>query len=103
MGGNVEGTTATFLPRRLRLLQESRPERQLRGLRQAALAYLGKPLADLTDDELAQLVAMIEAPNEPHPLRNRAAYEQRLARVKAVLAGRCAPAGWFDTTCAHCG
>lgn len=76
--------------------------RQVHGLQEAARAYLGKPLAELGDDELAQLVAMIQAPNALHPLRNRAAYEERLARVRAVLAGRCAPAGWFDTTYAHC-
>ena len=34
--------------------------------------------------------------------RNRAAYEERLVRVRAVLAGRCQPAGWFDTAYAHC-
>ena len=76
--------------------------RQVRGLQEAALAYLGKPLAALGDDEMAQLVVMIQAPNALHPIRNRAAYALRLARARAVLAGRCKPAGWFDTTYAHC-
>lgn len=76
--------------------------RQVRGLEQAAQAYLGKPLGALDDDEMAGLVAMIKAPNAFHPLRNRAAYATRLARVRAVLAGRCRPAGWLDTDYAHC-
>ena len=76
---------------------------QVRGLEAAALAYLGKPLDQVGDDEMAQLVTMIRAPNALHPVRKRAAYELRLARVRAVLAGRCEPAGWFDTTYAHCG
>ncbi|QOL51138.1 transglycosylase domain-containing protein [Massilia litorea] len=76
--------------------------RQLRGLEQGAQAYIGKPLAALDDDEMARLVALIKAPNELHPLRNRQAYERRLARVKAVLAGRCKPDGWLDTNYAHC-
>ncbi|QNA90657.1 transglycosylase domain-containing protein [Massilia sp. Dwa41.01b] len=76
--------------------------KQVRGLEGAAQAYLGKPLAALGDDEMAALVAMIRAPNELHPLRNHEAYELRLLRVRAVLSGRCKPAGWFDTTYAHC-
>lgn len=77
--------------------------RQLRGLEQGAQAYIGKPLAALDDDDMARLVALIKAPNELHPLRNREAYELRLARVRAVLAGRCRPSGWLDTTYARCG
>ena len=77
--------------------------RQVRGLEAAAHAYLGKPLAAASDDEMAGLVAMIKAPNEYHPLRNPEAYKLRLARVRAVLAGRCRPDGWLDTTYAHCG
>lgn len=76
--------------------------RQVRGLEAAAQAYLRKRLADASDDEMAGLVARIQAPNEFHPVRNRVAYELRLARVRAVLAGQCRPAGWFDTTYAHC-
>jgi len=77
--------------------------RQLRGLEQGARAYLGKPLAALSDDEMARLVAMLKAPNELHPVRNRDAYALRLERVRAVLAGRCQPDGWLDTNYAHCG
>lgn len=76
--------------------------RQVRGLAQAAQAYLGKPLGALHDDEMAGLVAMIKAPNTFHPLSNPAAYQARLARVRAVLAGQCRPSGWLDTDYAHC-
>lgn len=76
--------------------------RQVRGLEQAAQAYLGKPLAALDEGEMAGLVAMIKAPNDYHPVRNRAVYAARLARVRAVLAGPCRPSGWLDTDYAHC-
>jgi membrane carboxypeptidase/penicillin-binding protein len=76
--------------------------RQVRGLAAAAQAYLGKPLAAVNDDEMAGLVAMIKAPNEFHPLRHPDAYQLRLARVRAILAGRCRPDGWLDTSYAHC-
>lgn len=76
--------------------------RQVRGLEQAARAYLGKPLGALDEDEMAGLVAMIKAPNDFHPVRNPAAYAVRLARVRAVLTGQCRPAGWRDTDYAHC-
>jgi len=75
---------------------------QVRGLAQAAQAYFGKPLAQLSDAESAGLVAMIKAPNAYHPVREPAAHALRLARVQAVLDGSCRPAGWFDTDYAHC-
>ncbi len=76
--------------------------RQVRGLEAAAQAYLGKPLAAVDEDGMARLVAMIKAPNELHPVRNRDAFELRLARVRAVLAGRCQPKGWLDTSYVQC-
>jgi membrane carboxypeptidase/penicillin-binding protein len=76
--------------------------RQVRGLEAAAQAYLGKPLAAVNDGEMAGLAAMIKAPNDYHPVRNREAYQLRLARVRAVLGGRCRPDGWLDTSYAHC-
>lgn len=77
--------------------------RQLRGLAQAAQAYLGKPLAGATEAEFIALVAMIKAPNHFHPERNPEALAQRVARVQSLLAGRCEPSGWFDTEFADCG
>jgi len=75
---------------------------QVRGLAQAAQAYVGKPLAQLSDAESAGLVTMIKAPNAYHPVREPAAHALRLARVHAVLDGSCRPAGWFDTDYVHC-
>jgi membrane carboxypeptidase/penicillin-binding protein len=75
---------------------------QVRGLQQAATTYIGKPLDRLTDPEFARLVAMIKAPNYFHPVKNRPAYDLRVARVNAILSGKCVPSGWFDTAFAHC-
>lgn len=76
--------------------------RQVRGLYQASEVYLGKPLAQASDEEFAGLVGMIQAPNLYNPLGNRAAFEQRAAKVTAVATGRCEPDGWFDTSFEHC-
>jgi membrane carboxypeptidase/penicillin-binding protein len=75
---------------------------QVRGLPQAERHYLNKPLEALTDDEFIGLVAMIKAPNRFHPFRQRVAYDSRVARVRALVSGRCEPDGWFDTELAHC-
>lgn len=77
-------------------------EGQVRGLYRASEVYLGKPLEQASDEEFAGLVGMIQAPNRYNPLRNRAAFEQRAAKVTAVALGRCIPDGWFDTSFAHC-
>lgn len=77
--------------------------RQLRGLPQAAQSYLGKRLSEATDEEFIRLVAMIKAPNAFHPNRRPLAFEVRVARVRALVHGRCRPAGWFDTALEACG
>lgn len=77
--------------------------RQLRGLGQASMQHFGKPLGATTEDEFTALAAMIKAPNNYHPLRNPAAHQARLARVRALVAGTCRPSGWFDTALEHCG
>lgn len=76
--------------------------RQIRGLPQAAESYLGKPLDATTMEEFIGLVAMIKAPNAFHPLKHPGAYDTRVARVRALVAGACRPGGWFDTTLEHC-
>lgn len=75
---------------------------QVNGLAQASNSYFGKPLNMLADHEFAGLVAMIKAPNQFHPVKNRAAYDSRLTKVKAIISGRCKPDGWFDTSYDHC-
>lgn len=76
--------------------------RQLRGLDEAAQFYLGKRMPALDEREFAALVAMIKAPNQYHPTKNRAAYDTRVARVDAVISGKCRPNGWFDTEYLDC-
>lgn len=75
---------------------------QVHGLALAALLYAGKPLAALSEHEFVRLVAMIKAPNQYHPLRQPAALAERVARIEALLAGRCKPAGWSDTLLQGC-
>lgn len=75
---------------------------RLKGLAQASTNYFGKPLDQLTDREFGGLVTMIKAPNYFHPLKNRPAYDLRAARVNAIITGKCAPGGWFDTSFEHC-
>lgn len=76
---------------------------QVRGLEPASNRYFGKPLNTLTDPEFAGLAAMIKAPNQFHPMTNRAAYELRVTRVLAIVSAQCRPRGWFDTAYEHCG
>jgi hypothetical protein len=76
--------------------------KQVKGFAQASSVYLGKPLALASVTEFVGLVGMIKAPNLYNPLSNRPAYDQRAARVAAVVAGDCVPDGWFDTSFEHC-
>lgn len=75
---------------------------QVKGFAQAAQSYFGKPLGQLDDSEFAGLVAMVKAPKQFHPITHPADYALRLKRVSAILACKCQPAGWFDTTYEHC-
>jgi membrane carboxypeptidase/penicillin-binding protein len=72
------------------------------GLPAAAGAYLGKPLEELSEAEFVGLVAMIKAPDLYHPQRDPARHAQRVARIQALLSGKCRPDGWFDTTYEGC-
>jgi membrane peptidoglycan carboxypeptidase len=75
---------------------------QVRGLALAALLYAGKPLAVLDEHAFVRLVAMIKAPNGYHPQRRPVALAERVARIEALLAGRCKPGGWSDTLYEAC-
>ena len=85
-----------------RVYMGTHERRQIRGLAAAARGYLGKNLNRTGDDEFIGLVAMIKAPNAYHPVRQAAAYADRVARVRALLDGRCKAQGWFDTALAQC-
>lgn len=76
--------------------------RQVQGLAQGARSYLDKPLDAASEEEFVRLVAMIKAPNQYHPVRDPDALAQRAARIQALLAGHCAPTGWFDTEFKAC-
>lgn len=72
------------------------------GFTDAAQAYFGKTLAELTNDEFLGIVAMLLAPNHYHPVKNPRIHAQRVERVKAVVKGDCEPDGWLDLTYDHC-
>lgn len=65
--------------------------RTVKGFDAAAHAWFGKPLAQLSDDEWLALVAMAPAPNRLDPKHNAAENAERVARIKRLLAGDCAP------------
>ncbi|MEW6760434.1 MAG: transglycosylase domain-containing protein [Pseudomonadota bacterium] len=75
---------------------------QVSGLALAARSYLGKPLEETSAAEFVKLVAMIKAPSQYHPTRGPEALAQRVARIQALLAGRCTASGWFDTEFKEC-
>lgn len=76
--------------------------KQITGLPMAADTYLGKPLDEASEEEFVGLVAMIKAPNQYHPVTHRAELAERVARIQALLAGKCKPDGWFDTLYPSC-
>lgn len=76
--------------------------RQITGLPMAAETYLGKPLDEASEAEFVGLVAMITAPNQYHPLLHPAEHAERVARIQALLAGKCKPDGWYDTVYPSC-
>lgn len=76
--------------------------RQISGLPAAAEAYWNKSLPQLNEQEFYELLAMIKAPNFYNRSRNRAAYEQRVGRIGALVRGECHPSGWLDSDYADC-
>ncbi|SEN20109.1 Transglycosylase [Duganella sp. CF517] len=71
--------------------------KRVTGLAMAADTYLGKPLDEASEAEFIGLVAMIKAPNHYHPLLHPEQLAVRVARIQALLDGKCQPDGWFDT------
>lgn len=76
--------------------------KQIVGLPMAAETYLGKPLDEASEAEFIGLVAMIKAPNQYHPVLHPEQHAARVARIEALLAGKCQPDGWFDTVYDAC-
>jgi membrane peptidoglycan carboxypeptidase len=76
--------------------------RPVYGFGQAARAYYGRDLADLTDRQFISLVAMLDAPYQLDPLRHPAANAERTDRIERLLAGQCKPRGWSDVDYPDC-
>jgi monofunctional biosynthetic peptidoglycan transglycosylase len=70
------------------------------GLAAGALAWFGKPLADLTPDEYLSLIAMLPAPNALKP--GSPGNSARVARIRRYLAGACGRDGLRDMMLAQC-
>ncbi|KAB7648349.1 biosynthetic peptidoglycan transglycosylase [Polymorphobacter fuscus] len=72
------------------------------GFADAAQSWFGKPLGNLSDDEWLALVAMGPAPNRLDPQRHPRENAQRVARIKRLLAGKCAPLNGNDVMYEGC-
>ena len=72
------------------------------GYANAARAYYGRQFAQLNDREFLSLVAMTIAPSELDPVRHKAANDERVRRIEAMLAGKCRPEGLRDVTYESC-
>jgi membrane peptidoglycan carboxypeptidase len=76
--------------------------RKVIGFADAARTYYGREFARLSDHEFISLVAMLMAPNALEPARHKAANDDRVRRIEAMLAGKCEPTGLRDVTYVNC-
>jgi len=76
-------------------------DQQIYGFADASQTYFGKLFAQLSMDEYIGLISMLIGPNEFRP-DNPRAYNERVARIKALLAGQCKPTGVFDPLYSGC-
>jgi hypothetical protein len=63
--------------------------RELIGFPAAASAFYGKTVAQLSDPEYLSLLAMLEAPNRYHPLRQPKVNADRVARIQEQVRHSC--------------
>jgi hypothetical protein len=61
------------------------------GIFAASLAHFGKPVADLSDPDFISLIAVMIAPADLSLAAPSPALADRVARIEALLAGKCAP------------
>ena len=61
------------------------------GFHAASLAFYGKPLQDLTEEEFIELVSVPIAPALLNPLQRGEDFEMRVERITRRAAGECAP------------
>lgn len=72
------------------------------GFAQGAETWFGAPLDALDDDAWLGLVAMLISPNVLRPTSEPDAHDQRVARIKKLLAEDCAPNGLRDVWLEGC-
>ncbi|MDQ3478947.1 MAG: transglycosylase domain-containing protein [Pseudomonadota bacterium] len=77
--------------------------RRVVGLADAARSFYGREIDDLSDRQFLSLVAMMMAPKTYDPLRQPRANADRVRRIEAMLAGRCAAQGLRDVALKACG
>lgn len=63
----------------------------VKGFENAANIYLNKRFSELSWDEYLGLLAMIRSPNNLHYIKNKKVNQERVARIKKVLAGEYVP------------
>lgn len=73
------------------------------GFDDAARTYYGRPLAEVSDHQFLSLDAMLVSPRDLDPITHHAANEERVRRIEAMLAGKCAPTGLRDIYYESCG
>lgn len=76
--------------------------RTVNGFGAAAQTYFGVELEALTDDQYLALVAMLVSPNRFHFERYPDTNQERVRRIKRLLAGECEPAGLRDVYYSAC-
>ena len=73
------------------------------GLADAARSYYRREPEQLSDRQFLSLVAMLMAPRDYDPIRKPAANAERVRRIEAMLAGKCAPQDLRDVAYRACG
>jgi membrane carboxypeptidase/penicillin-binding protein len=76
--------------------------RRITGFSQAAQEYFGKDFQNLTDEEYLALVAVLVAPARYSPATRLADNQERVRRIRRVLAGTCKPVGHADVEYVAC-
>jgi len=76
--------------------------REITGFSQAAQECFGKDFQSLTDQEYLALVALLVAPSRYSPATHPGENENRVARIRSVIAGTCKPQSHSDVFYIDC-
>lgn len=76
--------------------------REIVGFSQAAQEYYGKDFQNLTDQEYLSLVAVIVSPATYSPAIHPEENENRVARIRGIIAGTCKPVSHSDVLYVAC-